>query len=77
MLIWLTHDPFKGLLLSHMALSVPLPVTMVALVSLTSPVKVMGPCANSPATRVLRMLLTAIVTLLSIMLLINVGILQR
>ena len=70
-LIWLTRDPFKGLLLSQMALSVQLPVTMVALVSLTSSGKVMGKYANSFLTKALLILLTIVVTVLNVILFVS------
>lgn len=70
-LIWLTSDPFKGLLVSQMVLSIQLPITMVALVSLTSSPQVMGEYANSQSTRILLIGLTAIVTILNIMLFIS------
>ena len=68
-LIWLTSDPFKGLLLSQMALSVQLPITMISLVALTSSPKVMGKYANGKGTKLLLYTLTGIVTALNIMLL--------
>lgn len=69
LLIWLTSDPFKGLLYSQMALSVQLPITMIALVSLTSSPKVMGKYANGRGTKLLLYVLTGIVTALNVMLL--------
>ncbi len=68
-LIWCIRDPFQGLLLSQMALSIQLPVTMVALVWLTSSPSIMGKHANGPYTKALLIFLTAIVTVLNIMLL--------
>jgi manganese transport protein len=70
-LIWMTSDPFKGLLYSQMALSVQLPITMLALVSLTSSPKVMGKYANAPGTKLLLLVLTGIVTALNVMLLVS------
>ena len=70
-LIWLTSDPFRGLLLSQMALSVQLPITMISLVTLTSSPKVMGKYANGKGTRLLLYTLTGIVTVLNIMLLVS------
>jgi manganese transport protein len=64
-------DPFQGLLLSQMALSVQLPITMITQVYLTSSPKVMGEYANSPGTKALLIFLTAIVTVLNLMLLIS------
>lgn len=69
--IWMISDPFKGLLLSQMCLSIQLPVTMVALLRLTSSARVMGKYANSVGTNILLITLTAIVTILNIMLFIH------
>jgi len=71
-LIWLTSDPFEGLLFSQMALSVQLPITMVSLVALTSSPKVMGVYANGKGTKLLLYTLTGIVTALNVMLLYSV-----
>lgn len=60
--IWLTSDPLQALLVSQMALSVQLPVTMVALICLTSSAHVMGKHANGPLSKGLLVLLTLIVT---------------
>lgn len=70
-LIWLISDPLQGLIVSQMILSVQLPITMVALVSLTSSKKVMGTYANSRSTKVLLILLTTIVTALNVALFLN------
>ena len=70
-LIWLTKDPFKGLLISQMVLSIQLPITMTALVYLTSSAKVMGKYANSKGTRYLLIFLTLIVAALNIALFIS------
>jgi len=64
-------DPFRGLLVSQMALSVQLPITMITQVYLTSSPKVMGVYANRPGTKILLIFLTAIVAALNIMLLFN------
>lgn len=64
-LIWLTSDPLQALLFSQMALSVQLPITMVALICLTSSPKVMGKYANGLMTKGLLVLLTIIVTALN------------
>ena len=69
--IWLTDDPFRGLLLSQMFLSVQLPITMLALLYLTSSQKVMGKYANPPGTRYLLIVLSAIVTALNVALFIS------
>ena len=69
--IWFISDPFQGLLVSQMTLSVQLPVTMAAQVWLTSSQAVMGKYANGPWTRGLLILLTAIVTALNIALFVS------
>lgn len=70
-LIWMTSDPLKGLIFSQMVLSVQLPITMVALVCLTSSRKVMGKHANGLSTQLFLILLTGIVTALNIALFIS------
>ena len=70
-IIWFVSDPFQGLLLSQMALSVQLPITMAAQVWLTSSPAVMGKYANGPWTKALLLILTAIVTALNIALFIS------
>lgn len=67
-IIWCISDPFQGLLVSQMALSVQLPITMAAQIYLTSSHKVMGKYANGPYSRALLIFLTLVVTALNIML---------
>ena len=62
-------DPFKGLLISQMMLSVQLPVTMAAQIYLTSSSQVMGKHANGPYLKALLVLLLVVVTGLNLMLL--------
>lgn len=62
-------DPFKGLLISQMMLSVQLPVTMAAQIYLTSSQRVMGKHANGPYLKALLVLLLVVVTGLNLMLL--------
>ncbi len=64
-------DPFQGLLFSQMALSVQLPVTMVAQIYLTSSPAVMGEYANGPWTKAVLLVLTATVTGLNVLLFLN------
>ncbi len=59
-------DPFKGLLISQMALSLQLPFTVFLQVSLTSSKKVMGRYANRPWNTAFLYALACIVTLLNI-----------
>ena len=71
-IIWCISDPFQGLIISQMALSIQLPATMVAQVYLTSSPRVMGKYANGPWTRAVLIGLTLIVTALNIALLMSV-----
>ncbi|MCH4156963.1 MAG: Nramp family divalent metal transporter [Muribaculaceae bacterium] len=64
-------NPFKGLLISQMALSIQLPFTVFLQVWLTSSHKVMGCYANNKYYAVLLYALAAIVTVLNLWLLID------
>ncbi len=68
-IIWLIADPFRGLLISQAALSVQLPITMIVQTHLTSSRRIMGKYANGPTLKATLIALTAVVTLLNIMLL--------
>lgn len=68
-IVWLIDNPFKGLLLSQMLLSIQLPWTMFLQVHLTSSPTVMGKHANPFTTKAMLWLATAIVAALNIMLL--------
>ena len=71
LIIFLIGDPFKGLILSQMLLSVQLPITVFTQVYLTSSRKVMGQYVNSRSTTILLLLLGTMVTVLNIALLIS------
>lgn len=71
-IIFMVSNPFKGLILSQMLLSIQLPITVFLQVYLTSSAKVMGKYKNKPLTKFLLYLIGAIVTFLNIMLLISV-----
>ena len=71
LIIFLIGDPFKGLILSQMLLSVQLPITVFTQVYLTSSKKVMGQYVNSRSTTILLVLLGTMVTVLNIALLIS------
>jgi manganese transport protein len=58
-IILFIENPFKGLLVSQMILSIQLPVTVITQVYLTSSRKVMGAYANHKFTIVLLLLITA------------------
>jgi manganese transport protein len=70
-LVWLVSNPYKGLLLSQLLLSIQLPWTMALQVHLTSSPQVMGRHANPIGTRILLWLATAIVATLNVMLLLT------
>jgi manganese transport protein len=65
--------PFKGLIASQVALSIQLPLTILALVLLTSSRKVMGHHANTPGTRLLLATIGGVVTALNIALVIQIA----
>lgn len=70
-LIFLIGDPFEGLIISQMLLSVQLPITVFTQVYLTSSQRVMGAYVNSRSTTWLLLGLATLVTLLNIALLIS------
>lgn len=72
LLIFLIGDPFQGLILSQMVLSIQLPITIFTQVYLTSSPKVMGKYANSRSTKGILLVLGAVVTLLNFALLVEV-----
>jgi manganese transport protein len=67
--IFFIGDPFKGLILSQVFLSIQLPFTVAIQVYLTSSVKVMGKYVNSRYMQILLWSVTALVTYLNIRLL--------
>lgn len=69
--IFFIGDPFKGLIISQMILSVQLPFTVFLQVSLTSSKRVMGQYANKPWNTIFLYTLAVIVTALNIWLLID------
>ena len=71
LLIFFIGDPFKGLIVSQMFLSIQLPFTMFLQISLTSSPHVMGKYANSLPNKLFLYGLAGIVTLLNIWLLIE------
>lgn len=70
LLIFFIGDPFQGLLVSQMVLSLQLPFTVFLQVWLTSSPRVMGQYANTPLNRTVLYGIAIIVTLLNIYLLI-------
>lgn len=71
LIIFFIKDPFKGLIISQMVLSIQLPFTVFLQVVLTSSKKVMGKYVNSKFTTCLLYIIAAVVTVLNIMLLIS------
>lgn len=71
LVIFFIGDPFKGLLVSQMVLSVQLPFTVFLQVSLTSSVRVMGKYANRPWNTAFLYGLAALVTALNVWLLVE------
>ena len=71
LLIFFIGDPFKGLIVSQMFLSIQLPFTMFLQISLTSSPRVMGKYANSLPNKFFLYGLAGIVTLLNIWLFIE------
>jgi manganese transport protein len=69
MMIFFIGDPFKGLILSQVFLSIQLPFTVVIQVYLTSSKKVMGKYANSRFLLVILSVIAIIVTFLNLKLL--------
>ena len=69
LIIFFIGDPFKGLIISQMFLSVQLPFTVFLQVGLTSSKRVMGKYANSKINMIFLYSLAGIVTLLNIWLL--------
>jgi manganese transport protein len=70
-IILFISNPFNGLLISQMVLSIQLPITIFLQVKLTSSEKVMGKYKNTLFTRTLIYTIGAIVTVLNIMLFIS------
>ena len=71
LLIFFIGDPFKGLLVSQMVLSIQLPFTVFLQVYLTSSRKVMGQYANSRWSSFVLYSIASVVTALNVMLLVS------
>ncbi len=70
--IFFISNPFKGLIISQMILSIQLPITVFLQVYLTSSPKVMGKHANRPFTKFILYAIAAVVTYLNLRLLLSV-----
>lgn len=71
LMIFFIGNPFKGLIISQMILSIQLPFTMFLQVSLTSSKHVMGKYVNEKSTTILLYFLATLVSALNIWLLIE------
>ncbi len=71
MLILFISDPFRGLIISQMALSVQLPFTIFLQLYLTSSKKIMGPYANGNWTRLVLVSIALAVSFLNIKLVLS------
>ncbi len=71
-LIFFISNPFKGLIISQMILSMQLPFTVFLQVSLTSSKRVMGKYVNGTLSTLILYSIAAIVSILNIMLLIGI-----
>jgi len=71
LIIFLISDPFKGLLISQLLLSIQLPITVLSQVYLTSSKQVMGKYANNTVMTFVISGIAMIVIVLNILLLIN------
>lgn len=69
LVIFFINDPFQGLIISQMVLSVQLPFTVFLQVGLTSSRRVMGEYANSRWSTFVLYTITAVVSVLNLMLL--------
>jgi manganese transport protein len=67
-IIFIISDPFRGLIISQMILSIQLPFTIFLQIYLTSSKKVMGKFVNKTYTKILLIIIGLIVTYLNIML---------
>jgi manganese transport protein len=65
-IIFFIGDPFKGLIISQVFLSIQLPFTVITQVYLTSSKKVMGKYANSSFLKTILVVITAIVVYLNL-----------
>ncbi len=71
-IIFFVQDPFKGLILSQVFLSIQLPFTVAIQIYLTSSEKVMGKYANGRLLRFILLSIAAVVTYLNIRLLLEI-----
>jgi manganese transport protein len=71
LLVYVISDPFRGLVISQMLLSIQLPLTVFTLLALTSSRKVMGEYRNHGIEKYVLWIIAVIVSILNVMLLIS------
>ena len=71
-IIFFISNPFKGLIISQMFLSIQLPITVFLQVYLTSSAKVMGKYKNTVLMKTMLLTIGGIITLLNIALFVSV-----
>jgi manganese transport protein len=71
LIIFLIRNPYQGLIISQMVLSIQLPFTIFLQIYLTSSKKVMGKYVNTKATKILLLVVGITVVLLNLKLLVN------
>ncbi|MBI5403421.1 MAG: Nramp family divalent metal transporter [Ignavibacteriae bacterium] len=71
MIIFLISNPFQGLIISQMILSIQLPFTIFTQIFLTSSKKVMGEYKNNIITKIVLLIIGSIVTYLNVILFIS------
>ena len=71
LIIFLISNPYQGLIISQMVLSIQLPFTIFLQIYLTSSVKVMGKYVNKPFTKLVLLLVGLLVAFLNLKLLIS------
>ena len=71
LIVFLISNPYQGLIVSQMVLSIQLPVTIFLQIFLTSSVKVMGKYVNKTTTTIILIVIGGIVTFLNIRLLLS------
>ena len=71
LIIFLIRNPYQGLIISQMALSIQLPFTIFLQIYLTSSPKVMGKYVNTTSTKAMLLIVGGIVVFLNLKLLIS------
>ena len=72
LIIFMVSDPYRGLIISQMVLSIQLPFTIFLQIYLTSSKKVMGKYVNKTHTKVILLIIGSLVVFLNLKLLFSV-----